>query len=166
MRLGLRLFIIFRAPFRYARVRFSLAICRGLARFLELFGGPDQIFFARAIRCHRRLFYINFVCQLSDSHVLQVQVFGRVRSILAVLAVRNVTHLRVFRFCYATGVSHARFICFFAINAYACVGLHRAFFQASIYITRVVTFVRRAARCFGMLCVSSVEFRDYLGRMG
>lgn len=64
-RLGL--FVILRAPFRHARIRFSLTVRSNLFRFLQLFSSPDQVFLARAIRSNRRLFHVNLIRQLSNT---------------------------------------------------------------------------------------------------
>ncbi len=163
--LGYCLFIILRSPLRDARIRLSLAICRGLARFLTLLRRPYKIFLARAIRNVRRLLNLDLVRDLRNANRLEVQVFSRIRTIFHVLIVRNISYLRVLRLRYAAGIANGRFLGFSAINSNAGRRLERTFLKAAINVTRVVAFIRLATRRLRMLRLAGVQFGDDLRRV-
>lgn len=164
--LGLRFFIVFRAPLRNARVGLALSVRGDLFRFLELLRFPDEVFLARAIRCGRRLLCVDLVCELSNAQMFDVEVFGRIGPIFAIFTIRNVSDLCVFRFRDAAGVSNCRFLRQGAVDSHAGGGLYRALFETAVDVDRVIAFICFSTRRFGVLRAASVKFGNDLRRVG
>lgn len=88
--------------------------------------------------------------------MFEVQVFSGVGPILNAFAIRYVSNVGVFRLRHATGIAYRRLFCFSAINANTDVGLHRAFFQATVNVNGIISFVRFSTRSLRVLGIAGI----------